>query len=122
MLLETGGAQPGNGRRSSVSAFVGLPSSFCAHVRTILFILFFPVNNKDVAKADFALEQCFISLCNSVYFPGAKPNGKYLLNCKEILIIVPYSSIWLDSCCFKSLGMVFSIAWICLCVKSELYN
>lgn len=70
---ERGGAQSGKGRRGSRSAFVGLPTSSCSCACRG----FFPGSNEDRAEADFTLEQCFISLCNSVYFPWAKPNGKY---------------------------------------------
>ena len=106
VLLERGGTWAGKARRGSVSAFMRLPTSFCSCAHTD----FFPGSNEDRAEADFILEQCFISLCNSVYFPWAKPNGKYLLDCKETLITVARSSLWLNSCHFKSLGTAFSIA------------
>lgn len=46
-----------------------------AHVHMWIF----PGRNQDGAETDFTLEQSFMSLCSSVYFPWAKPNGEYLV-------------------------------------------
>lgn len=106
-----GGRQYSHGGQGAVWPLMGAPGEewystqkgekrqhLCLYEVTHFLILmcthrFFPRSNEGRAEADFTLEQCFISLCNSVYFPWAKPNGKYLLDCKETLITVAYSSL-----------------------------
>lgn len=54
----------------------------CVQFPGILVIIacgFFPGRKQDGAETDLILEQCFMSLCSSVYFPWAKPSGEYLV-------------------------------------------
>lgn len=62
-----------------------------------------------------------LSHCDSVCFPWAKPNDKYLSDCKKSSNYL-HTFFSLTGLCFKSPSLVFSIAYICLWMRSELYN
>lgn len=72
---------PGSAPTGSQGWRRGCPVQGAAHplLSARVHVWIFPGKNQDGPETDLTLEQCFMSLCSSVYFPWAKANGEYLV-------------------------------------------